>query len=198
MKQEHIDRIKGYYDTAGEFKQNDRYSGEQGNVYTKDGDRYHWLVLEQKSGNRLEVRQTDTQGRITARDSYEIARNTVKCTAVERLSAEGMVSFNSDEINLIYQFGEKCREGTLASLREIEPGIADDAIRKVVGGTIQKLSGLSEESCRELITSTKNRNLAERDYSIRERLAKAGKQLKKPPIRGENIRKQTKREGVEL
>lgn len=98
---------------AGEFKQNDRYSGEQGAVYTKDGDRYHWLVLEQESGNRLEVWQTDAQGRITARDSYEIARNTVKCTAVERLSAEGMVSFNPDEINLIYQFGEKAGKARL-------------------------------------------------------------------------------------
>ncbi len=88
MRQEHIDKIKGYYDTAGEFKQNDRYSGEQGTVYTKDGDRDHWLILEQKSGNGLEIRQTDAQGRITARDSYEIARNTVKCTAVERQSAE--------------------------------------------------------------------------------------------------------------
>lgn len=198
MKQEHIDRIKGYYDMAGEFKQNDRHSGEQGTVYTKDGDRYHWLVLEQKSGNGLEVRQTDAQGRITARDSYEIVRNTVKCTAVERLSAKGMVSFNSDEINLIYQFGEKGREGTLASLREIEPGISDDATRKIVGGTIQKLSRLSEESGGELISSTKNRKFAERDCSIRERLAKAEKQLKKPPIRGESIGKQTKREGVEL
>lgn len=48
MKQEHIDRIKSYYDMAGEFKQNNRYSEEPGTVYTKDGNRYHWLVLEKK------------------------------------------------------------------------------------------------------------------------------------------------------
>ena len=35
MKQEYIDKIKSYYDKAGEFKLNDRYSGEQGAVYTK-------------------------------------------------------------------------------------------------------------------------------------------------------------------
>lgn len=123
----------------------------------------------------MEIRQTDAQGRITARDSHEIASNTVKCMAVERLSAEEMVSFNSDEINLIYQFREKSREGTFVSLREIELGIADNATRKIVGGTMQKLSGLSEENYGELITSTKNRKLVESDCSIRERLAKSEK-----------------------
>jgi len=36
----------------------------------------------------------------------------------------------------------------------------------IVGSTIHKLSVLSEESCSELIFSTKNRKLAERDSSI--------------------------------
>ena len=198
MEQEHIDKIKGYYDMAGEFKQNDRYSGAQVIVYTKDDDRYHWLVLEQKSGNRLEVRQTDAQGRITARDSYEITRKTVKCTAVERLSAEGMVSFNADEINLIYQFGEKGRKGTLANLKEIKPRITDSVTKEIVGSTIHKLSGLPEKSCIELISATKNRKMAECDSSIRERLAKSKEQIKRPTINGEKKREQPKKEGLEL
>ena len=138
MKQEHIDKIKSYYDKTGEFKLNDRYSGEQGAVYTKDGDKYHWLVLEQKGKSGLEVRQTDGQGRITARDAYESAKNTVKCTGVGRLKAEGkrMVSFSADEINLIYQFGENSKESTLANLKEIEPRITDAITKEIVGATI--------------------------------------------------------------
>lgn len=200
MKREHIDKIKSYYDKAGEFKLNDRYSGEQGAVYTKDGDKYHWLVLEQKGKSGLEVRQTDGHGRITARDSYEGAKNTVKCTGVERLKAEGkgMVSFSADEINLIYQFGENGRGGTLANLKEIEPRITDADTKEIVGATIHKLSGLSEKSCTELISATKNRKAAERDSSIRERLSKAKEQLKRPTINGEKKREQPKKEGMEL
>lgn len=200
MKQEHIDKIKSYYDKAGEFKLNDRYSGEQGAVYTKDGDKYHWLVLEQKGKSGLEVRQTDGQGRITARDAYASEKNTVKCTGVKRLKEEGkgMVSFSADEINLIYQFGENGREGTLANLKGIEPGITDAATKEIVGTTIHKLSGLSEKSCTELISTTKNRKTAERDSSIRERLSKAKEQLKMPTINGEKKREQPKREGMEL
>lgn len=200
MKQEHIDKIKSYYDKTGEFKLNDRYSGEQGAVYTKDGDKYHWLVLEQKGKNGLEVRQTDGQGRITARDAYESAKNTVKCTGVGRLKAEGkrMVSFSADEINLIYQFGENSKESTLANLKEIEPRITDAITKEIVGATIHKLSGLSEKSCIELISTTKNRKIAERDSSIRERLAKAKEQIKRPTINGEKKREQPKKEGMEL
>lgn len=48
MKREQIEKIKGYYDSRGEFKKNSQYSGEQGIVYTKAGDNAHWLVIEQK------------------------------------------------------------------------------------------------------------------------------------------------------
>ncbi len=85
---------------------------------------------------------------------------------------------------LFVSLEKKGREGTLASLRVIEPGIADDTTRKIVGDTIQKLFGLSEENCRELITSTKNRKLAERDCSIRERLAKSRGIVKKRQLKG--------------
>ena len=48
MKREHIEKIKGYYDSRGEYKKNSQYSCEQGIVYTKAGDNAHWLVIEQK------------------------------------------------------------------------------------------------------------------------------------------------------
>lgn len=184
MKQEHIEKIKSYYDSQGEYKINSRYSGEQGTVYTKDDDNAHWLIVEQKGENKAEVRQTDDTGRITARDSYESVRNTVKCTGVSRKKEndKGMVRFSPDEINLIYQFGGGGRWNTVDMLKSIEPRIADELTKRIVGSTIHKLSILSENSCSELISSTKNRKLAERDSSIRNRLAKAGEHVRKSKI----------------
>jgi len=43
-------------------------------------------------------------------------------------------------------------------------------------------NSLSEESCTELIATTKRRKLTERDYSIKARLAKAKEQLKEPTV----------------
>lgn len=194
MKQEHIEKIKSYYDSQGEYKINSRYSGEQGIVYTKAGDNAHWLVVEQKGENKAEVRQTDDTGRITARDSYESVRNTVKCTGVSRKKEndKGMVRFSPDEINLIYQFDGGGRSDTVDVLKSIEPRIADELTKRIVGSTIHKLSALSEKSCSELISSTKNRKLAERDSSIRNRLAKAGEHVRKSKSdRDKNRQKRT-------
>ena len=55
MKREHIEKIKGYYDSRGEYKKNSQYSGEQGIVYTKAGDNAHWLIIEQKGEIGAEV-----------------------------------------------------------------------------------------------------------------------------------------------
>lgn len=96
-----------------------------------------------------------------------------------------MVSFSADEINLIYQFGENGREGTLANLKEIEPRIANAVAKEIIGATIHKLSGLSEKICMEFISTTKNLKAAERGSSIRERLAQAKEQIKRPTINGE-------------
>ena len=180
MKHEHLEKIKGYYDSLGEYKINSRYSGESGIVYTKADDNAHWLVVEQKGENKAEVRQTDDTGRITARDTYESVRNTVKCTGVSRKKEndKGMVKFSPDEINLIYQFGGEGKQETVDTLKSIEPRIVDELTKMIVGSTIHKLSVLSEKSCLELISSTKNRKIAERDSSIRKRLANAQKQRK--------------------
>lgn len=70
--------------------------------------------------------------------------------------------------------------------------------KEIVGATIHKLSGLSEKSCIEVISTTKNRKIAECDSSIRERLAKAKEQIKRPTINGEKKREQPKKEGMEL
>ena len=200
MKREQIEKIKGYYDSRGEFKKNSQYSGEQGIVYTKAGDNAHWLIIEQKGEIGAEVRQTDDTGRITARDTYESVRNTVKCTGVSRKRAEGkgMVRFEPDEINLIYQFGENGRQGTVDMLKAIEPKIADRLTKGIVSSTIHKLSALSEESCSELISSTENRKLAERDSSIRKRLADAQKMVEERAGTGRNSIDRKKKNSLSL
>ncbi len=66
MEQGHIDRIVSCYGGAGEFKVNRKYSRQHETVYTKYGDKYHWLIVEQKDPGSVEVRQTDGHGKITA------------------------------------------------------------------------------------------------------------------------------------
>lgn len=182
MEQAHIEKIKSYYDRQGEYQINDRYSGEQGIVYTKAGDNAHWLVVEQKGENGAEVRQTDADGRIIARDTYESIRNTVQCKKVRRKKAEGrgMAEFDPDEMNLLHQLGKDSKREVIDMLRKIETKVSDELIKECIGSMIHKLSALSEESCSELISSTKNRKQAERDCSVRKRLADAQRRLKNP------------------
>ncbi len=96
-------QIVDYYSTTDKYIRSDRHSDHNQTVFTKENDRYQWLVLEQKSQCEVEVRKTDRHGIITARDNYELTRNISKCLGVERL-CEGVkmqITFNADEINLI-------------------------------------------------------------------------------------------------
>ena len=117
---------------------------------------------------------------------------------VERLceGANFQIPFNADEINLIYQFGEQSKAETCASLSAILPQVKDSNTKQIVSTTLKKLNSLSEESCMELIATTKRRKLTERDHSIKARLARAKEQQKKPIV---TERKQQKRKaGIEL
>ena len=76
--------------------------------------------MKPKGADAVEVHLTDEQGVITARDNYQSQRNTIKCTSMERLSNDKkMISFSEDEINILYQFGEGGKDGTLAMLNQI-------------------------------------------------------------------------------
>lgn len=177
MEQEQIDMIKSYYDKQGEYKINHRYSGEQGAVYTRAGDNAHWLVIERKGEDGAEVRLTDDAGRITARDTYKAVGNTVRCTKVQRKEAKSrkMVEFDPDEINLIYQYGAKGRQGVTDALKTADPGADAGYTKKTILNVINKLSALSEDSCSELISSVRSRKPPEHDGSIKKRLEDAKK-----------------------
>ena len=184
MNKEQEQQILGYYSITDKYIHSKLHSNAHQSVFTKENDKYQWLVLEQKSQYEVEVRQTDRHGTITARDNYELTRNIPKCVGVERLceGANIQIPFNADEINLIYQFGEQSKAETCASLSAILPQIKDSDTKQIVSTTLKKLNSLSEESCMELTTTTKRRKLTERDHSIKERLAKAKEQSKQPTV----------------
>ena len=184
MNKEQEQRIVDYYSTADKYIRSKLHSNAHQSVFTKENDKYQWLVLEQKSQNQVEVRQTDNHGTITARDNYELTRNIPKCVGVERLCKDVnmQIPFNADEINLIYQFGEQSKAETCANLSAILPQIKDSDTKQIVSTTLKKLNSLSEESCMELTATTKRRKLTERDHSIKTRLARAKEQSKQPTV----------------
>ena len=184
MNKEQEQQIVDYYSTTDKYIYSKLHSNAYQSVFTKENDKYQWLVLEQKSQNQVEVRQTDRHGTITARDNYELTRNIPKCVGVERLceGANIQIPFNADEINLIYQFGEQSKAETCASLSAILPQIKDSDTKQIVSSTLKKLNSLSEETCVELTATTKRGKITERDHSIKTRLAKAKAQSKQPTV----------------
>ena len=192
MNKKQEQQILDYYSTTDKYIRSKTHSNAHQTVFTKESDKYQWLVLEQKSQCEVEVRQTDSHGTITARDNYELTRNLPKCVGVERLceGANFQIPFNADEINLIYQFWEQGKAETCASLSAILPQIKDDNTKQIVSTILKKLNALSEEMCAEQTATTKRRKLTERDHSIKSKLkqakdaclAKAKEQLKEPTV----------------
>ena len=162
MNKKQEQQILDYYSTTDKYIRSKTHSNAHQTVFTKENDKYQWLVLEQKSQCEVEVRQTDSHGTITARDNYELTRNLPKCVGVERLceGANFQIPFNADEINLIYQFGEQSKAETCASLSAILPQIKDSNTKQIVSDTLKKLNSLSEETCAELTATLYTRDKA--------------------------------------
>lgn len=201
MEQKHVEKIKGYYDRNGEFKRNEKYSGKDQAVYTKEGDKYRWLVMEPKGASGMEVTRTDTHGKIIARDTYESVRNVVYCTGIERLCKDGrgMVQFTADEAALINRLGGNGGKDTAANFEREVHGAADGYEKKMISRAVHKLSELSEEGCAELVATTKNRKLSERDFSVRHRLAEIRKQRKETEAtKGKDRGRKVEKGGMEL
>ncbi|MCI8409474.1 MAG: hypothetical protein HFJ09_09440 [Lachnospiraceae bacterium] len=58
-----------YQDTN--WKRNKRYSDEVTQVFTRAGDKEHWLSIKKKSANYVVVTQTDYSGKIVLWDDYQ-------------------------------------------------------------------------------------------------------------------------------
>ena len=198
MNKKQEQQILDYYSTTDKYIRSKTHSNAHQTVFTKENDKYQWLVLEQKSQCEVEVRQTDNHGTITARDNYELTRNLPKCMGVERLCEETtmQIPFNADEINLIYQFGEQSKSETCVHLSAILPQIKDSDTKQIVSDTLKKLNSLSEETCAELTATTKRRKLTERDHSIMAKLARAKEQTNQPTVaEGKQHRTRSKGKG---
>ena len=181
MEQGHIDRIVNYYG-AGEFKINKKYSRPHETVYTKDGDKYHWLVAEQKGFGSVEVRQTDEHGKITAWDTYESSGDTVRWTCAERLRAEGRgtVRFGMDEIKTIH---EAVSSGTGCRFPESIEG---------------RLSALSSEIRKGLLATAAAYGMPEQRPSVRGRLAEIRERRVNVETVGEKRQKKAERDAAAL
>ena len=147
------------------------HSNAHQSVFTKESDKYQWLVLEQKSQCEVEVRQTDSHGTITARDNYELTRNLPKSVGVERLceGANIQIPFNDDEINLIYQFGEQSK-GTGKTAGSYRGKTAQNPQQGKGGYGTMKLSRYEQESILNYNAGEQTATLYTRDKAVMRKL----------------------------
>ncbi len=177
----HIDRIVNCYG-AGEFKVNKKYSEPHETVYTKDGDKYHWLVVKRKGPGSVEVQQTDGHGKITAWDTYESYGGAIRWTCAERLRAEGRgtVRFGMDEIKTIRQ---ATGSGTNFQLPESTEG---------------RLSALSVEIRKGFLATAAAHGVLEQKPSVLKRMAEIRERRGNLEISGEMRQKKAERGAMAL
>jgi len=173
-------KILAYYDPKGEYKPNKAYSSQGQIVFTKEHDKEHWLVMEDKGSHAVEVRQTDSHGKILSWDAYESRQNAVKCTGVERLAEDEQhtVVFHTNELNLIANLGKEEKSKLLEALEIIAESLEDKQMKQGMNHTKRKIERLSPSSCSSLVFVTRNRKTAERKNSIYYKLEKAKEQIK--------------------
>ncbi len=95
------------------------------------------------------------------------------------------MKFSKSELDIIYQYAAPTKEETLAGMKEIVPVIKDLLTKAIVENAIRKLEKIPEPECSQFVAATKARFLAERDNSIRQRLAAAKAQ--EPIMQGHDL-----------
>jgi len=60
MNREQEQQLLDYYSATDKYIRSQLHSNAHQSVFTKENDKYQWLVLEQKSQSEVEVRQTAT------------------------------------------------------------------------------------------------------------------------------------------
>ena len=95
------------------------------------------------------------------------------------------MKFSKSELDIIYQYAAPTKAETLAGMKEIVPVIKDILTKAIVENAVRKLERIPEPECSQFIAATKARFLAERDNSIRQRLAAA--KLQEPIMQGHDL-----------
>lgn len=102
MNEEIRNKLLEKYDKDHEFKVNERYSrGGNGTVYTKPDDKFHWLVIEEKGKEDVQVTLTDDTGRIVRKDDYKIKDDELSMVEHKQLFKEKLAinKRKADEYN---------------------------------------------------------------------------------------------------
>ena len=76
-------------------------------------------------------------------------------------------------MDIICQYAASTKAETLAAMKETVPVIKDLMAKAIMENAIRRLDRIPEPECSQFIAATKARFLAERDNSIRQRLAAA-------------------------
>ena len=97
------------------------------------------------------------------------------------------MKFTRSELEMIYQYAAADRAATVKELYKTIPAIKDPLTKAIVENTIDKLEKIPEPECSRFIADTKASFLAERDNSIRQRLAEAKEQAKDPILQGHDL-----------
>ncbi|MDE7423773.1 MAG: hypothetical protein K2N51_08790 [Lachnospiraceae bacterium] len=73
MNKKETEQILEYYQYQDNtnWKRNKRYSDDVTQVFTRAGDKYHWLSMHKESVNYVVVTQTDSSGKIVSWDDYQ-------------------------------------------------------------------------------------------------------------------------------
>ncbi len=109
-----------------------------------------------------------------------------------------MVQFTVGEAELINRLGGQGRQDTEANFEKAMHG-ADSNGKKIMERTVRKLSELSDQGFAELVATTKNRKLSERDFSVRYRLSKIREQRKETEApKGKDRVRRAEKSGMEL
>ena len=95
------------------------------------------------------------------------------------------MKFSKSELDIIYQYAAPTKAETLAGMKETVPVIKDLLTKAIVENAIRKLEKIPEPECSQFVAATKARFLAERDNSIRQRLAAAKAQ--EPIMQGHDL-----------
>ncbi len=95
------------------------------------------------------------------------------------------MKFSKSELDIIYQYAAPTKAETLAGMEGTVPVIKDLLAKAIVENAIRKLERIPELECSQFVAATKARFLAERDNSIRQRLAAA--KIQEPIMQGHGL-----------
>ena len=163
-------QIAGYYSTAGKYIYNKCYSNRHRMVFTKEADKYQWLVVEQGYGKWTEARQTDRCGKIIARDTYILKKGIPVCMGAERLckDSKSKIYFSANDIRVICHYGTSEKLETYANLSKALVKIREKGAKQHANIVLRKLNALAEGSCMEFLAVIEKQKLASRCFDNQE------------------------------